>query len=113
MKIILHWLILTLTVLAVPYVVSGIHVSGILTAIVVAAVLGFLNTVIKPIVTILTLPINIITLGLFSVVINGLFFWFVAVIVSGFTIDSFWAAILGAFVVAVLNWLLGKAFGDK
>lgn len=113
MKIIIHWLVLTLVVLAVPYVVSGIHVGGLLTAIVVAAVLGFLNTVVKPVVTILTLPINILTLGLFSIIINGLFFWFVAAIVSGFTIDSFRSAILGAFVVSVLNWLVGKAFGDR
>lgn len=112
MRIIISWLILTFAVLAVPYVVSGIHVNGILTAIVVAAVLGFLNTVIKPVVTILTLPINIITLGLFSIILNGLFFWFVAVIVSGFSIDSFWSAIWGALVITILNWVMNKAFGE-
>ncbi len=113
MKIIIHWLILTIAILVTPYVVSGIHISGVLTAIVVAAVLGFINTVVKPVVTILTLPINIITLGLFSVLLNGLFFWFVAVIVSGFSVDSLWSAVLGAFVVSILNWIVGKAFGDK
>ncbi|MBP7832063.1 MAG: phage holin family protein [Candidatus Pacebacteria bacterium] len=112
MKIIIHWIILTLAVLATPYVVSGIHVDGLLTAVVVAAVLGFINTVVKPLVTILTLPINIITLGLFSVVLNGLFFWFVAVLVSGFSIDTFIAAIWGAFVVSILNWIVSKAFGE-
>jgi putative membrane protein len=113
MKIIIHWVILTLAVLATPFIVSGIHVDGLLTAIAVAAILGFINTVIKPVVTILTLPINIITLGLFSVILNGLFFWFVASIVSGFTIDSFISAIWGAFVISILNWILNKAFGDK
>ncbi|MBP6926591.1 MAG: phage holin family protein [Candidatus Pacebacteria bacterium] len=112
MKIIIHWLILTLAVLATPFIVSGIHVNSLLTAVVVAAILGFINTVIKPIVTILTLPINIITLGLFSVILNGLFFWFVAGVVSGFTIDSFTAAILGALVISVLNWIMSKAFGE-
>jgi putative membrane protein len=112
MKIIIHWLVLTLAVLATPYVVSGIHVNGILTAIVVAAVLGFINTVVKPVVTLLTLPINILTLGLFSVILNGLFFWFVAVIVSGFSIDNFIAAIWGALVVAIINWIVGKALGE-
>lgn len=112
MKIIIHWLILTLAVLATPFIVHGIHVSGFLTAIVVAAILGFINTVVKPIVTILTLPINILTLGLFSVVLNGLFFWFVASIVSGFSINSFTAAIIGAFVISVLNWIMNKALGE-
>lgn len=113
MKIIIHWIILTLAVLATPYVVHGIHVSGLLTAVVVAAILGFINTVIKPIVTILTLPINIVTLGLFSVVLNGLFFWFVATIVAGFSIDTFMAAIWGSLVFSILNWLMNKALGDK
>ena len=112
MKIIIHWLILTLAVLATPFIVSGIHVNSLLTAVVVAAILGFINTVIKPIVTILTLPINIITLGLFSVILNGLFFWFVAGVVSGFTIDTFTAAILGALVISILNWIMSKAFGE-
>ena len=112
MKIIIHWLILTLAVLATPFIVSGIHVNSLLTAVVVAAILGFINTVIKPIVTILTLPINIITLGLFSVILNGLFFWFVAGVVSGVTIDTFTAAILGALVISILNWIMSKAFGE-
>jgi len=112
MKIIIHWIILTLAVLATPYVVSGIHVDTLLTAVVVAAVVGFINTVVKPIVTILTLPINIITLGLFSVILNGLFFWFVAVLVSGFSIDTFMAAVWGALVVSILNWIVSKAFGE-
>ena len=112
MKIIIHWLILTLAVLATPFIVSGIHVNSLLTAVVVAAILGFINTVIKPIVTILTLPINIVTLGLFSVILNGLFFWFVAGVVSGFTIDTFTAAILGALVISILNWIMSKAFGE-
>ena len=113
MKIIIHWFILTLAILAVPYIVPGIHVSGLLTAIVVAAVLGFINTVVKPIVTLLTLPINIVTLGPFSIVLNGLFFWFVAVIVSGFSVSNFLAAILGAAVISVLNWIMNKALGDR
>ncbi len=112
MKIIIHWLVLTLAVLATPYVVHGIHVNSVVTAIVVAAVLGFINIVVKPIVTILTLPINILTLGLFSVVLNGLFFWFVATIVAGFSIDTFMSAVIGAFVISVLNWILNKAFGE-
>lgn len=111
MKILIHWLILALAVLASAYVIPGIHATGILTAIIVAAILAFINTIIKPIISILTLPLNIITLGLFSLVINGLFFWFVAHLISGFTIETFKAAFLGALVVSVINWIGEKVLG--
>lgn len=110
MKILGHWLMLALAILAVPFIVPGIHVDSILTAIVVAAVLGFINFIIKPVVTILTLPINILTLGLFSLVLNGLFFWFVAQVISGFSVETFTAAILGALLVSVINWIGNKIF---
>lgn len=113
MKIILRFLILTLAVFLTPYIVGGIHVDTFLTAVIVGAVLGFINIIIKPIVKILTLPINIITLGLFSIIINGLFFWFVAKLIDGFTVDSFTAAIIGALIVSVINWLGNKVFGDN
>ncbi len=108
MRLLLHWLILTLAVLASTYVVPGIHVATFLTAVIVAAVLGFINTIIKPVVKILTLPINIITLGLFSLILNGLFFWLVAKVVSGFHVDTFTAAIWGAIIVSLINWLGNK-----
>ena len=112
MRILAHWLILTLAILAVPYVISGIHVSGILVAVVVAAVLGFINMVIRPIVNILALPLNILTLGLFSIIINGAFFWFVGKLIDGFTIDAFTDAVWGAIIVAILNWLGNKILGE-
>ncbi len=111
MKIILHWLILSLAILASAYVIPGIHVSGILVAILAAAILAFINTIIKPVISILTLPLNILTLGLFSLVINGLFFWFIAHFISGFTVDTFKAAFLGAIVVSIINWLGEKVLG--
>lgn len=113
MKIILHWLILTLAILAVPYAVKGIGVDNIIVAIIVAAVLGFINTVIKPIINILALPINLITFGLFSLVLNGLFFWFTAKIINGFDVVNFSAAFWGAFIVSVLNWLGSKFIPQK
>ena len=106
--ILLRWLITTLTVFALPYFVQGIGVSSIITAIIVGAILVFINMIVKPVVTILTLPINIVTLGLFSLVINGAFFWIVARLIDGFTISSFAAAIIGAFVISVVNWIVGK-----
>ncbi len=104
--ILLRWFITTLAIFALPFFVQGISVSSILTAVIVAACLVFLNLIVKPIVTILTLPLNILTLGLFSIIINGAFFWFVAQIIKGFTVASFTAAIIGAFVISVVTWII-------
>jgi putative membrane protein len=107
MKIILHWLVLTLAVIALQYIVPGIHVSTFLTAVIVAAVLAFINTIIKPVINILTLPINVLTLGIFSLVINALFFWGVAYIVAGFSVANFTAAFWGSLIISIINWLAG------
>lgn len=106
--ILLRWFITTLAVFALPYFVAGIAINSIVTALIVAACLVFINMVVKPIITILTLPINILTLGLFSIVINGAFFWFVAQIITGFTVSTFTAAIIGALVISVINWIVSK-----
>jgi putative membrane protein len=108
MRILLHWIILSAAVYFVPYAVSGVHVNTFITALIAGAVLGFINIIIKPIVKLLTLPINILTLGLFSLVLNALFFWFVASLISGFSIDNFKAALIGALIVSVINWLGNK-----
>ena len=108
MKLLIHWLILAIAVFVTPYIVSGITVNGILTAIIVAAILGFINMTIKPIIKILTLPLTIITLGLFSLVLNAIFFWLVATVVPGFHITSFVAAFWGALVVSIINWIVNK-----
>jgi putative membrane protein len=104
--ILLRWFITTLAIFALPYFVAGISVNSIPTAIIVAACLVFLNMVVKPIVTLLTLPLNIITLGLFSIIINGAFFWFVAQIITGFSVASFMAALIGALVISVITWII-------
>ncbi len=110
--ILLRWFITTLAVFALPHFVLGISVDSIVTALIVSACLVFLNMVVKPIVTILTLPINILTLGLFSLIINGVFFWFVAQIITGLTIDSFKAAIIGALVISIINWIISHFIKD-
>lgn len=103
---------LILAVIAAAYFVSGIEVVGVLPAIIAGAVLVFIHTIIKPIIKILTLPINILTLGIFSIVLNGLFFWFVSTIVSGFSVESFTDALWGSVIVSILNWLSDKVI-DK
>lgn len=111
MKIILHWIILSASVIATTYIVSGISLSPvIITALIVGACLTLFNMFIKPIINILTLPINIVTLGLFSLVINGLLFWFLGTVIRGFTVSTFMAAFVGAIFVSVINWILKKVF---
>lgn len=110
MKIILHWLILSIAVFATTFLVSDIVVSPIWTAFVVGACLSLFNMIIKPIINILTLPINIITLGLFSLFINGALFWYLGTIISGFSVGSFYSAFIGALLVSIINWFLKKVF---
>lgn len=110
MKTLIKFLILAGAVLLASYVVPGITVAGFLTALIVALVLGLINLVIKPIIKILTLPINILTLGLFGLIINTILFWFVSYAVAGFDIANFMAAFWGALVVAVIMWIANKLF---
>lgn len=106
-KILLKWLGLTLAVLATAYVVPGISVTSFVTALFVALVLGLVNTFIKPIISLLTLPVNILTLGLFGIILNGLFFWFASIVVTGFMITGFVPALIGSIVVSLIMWILG------
>ena len=87
------------------YIVPGISVKNFYSALLAALVLGLVNAVIRPLLILLTLPVNILTLGLFTLVINALMLWFVASIVKGFDVKSFIAAFLGALVLWAVSWL--------
>lgn len=104
MKILSKWIISTLAILLAAYLIPGISVSGVYIAIIIAVLLGLINAIIRPIVVILTLPINIVTLGLFTFVINGFFFWLLSTFIKGFEINGFWTAVLGALVVSIISW---------
>lgn len=104
MKLFFHWLIAALAILIAAYIVPGVSVT-IVGALIAAVVLGALNLVIRPILVVLTLPINILTLGLFSFVINALLIMLASLIVPGFAIFGFWTALLFALVLAVINWI--------
>ena len=91
-----------------PYLVNGIIVEDYRAAIVAALMFAFINIAIKPILRIITLPLNIATLGLFGIVVNILLFWFVASIISGFTVATFTAALFGALIMTAANWLIDK-----
>ena len=106
LKLLLKWLALTGAVLLVSYFVPGIAVTTFTTALFVALVLGLINTFIKPILGILTLPINILTLGIFGIILNAAFFWFASLVVSGFTISGFIPALIGSVVVSLIMWIV-------
>ena len=105
------WLINALALLALPFLVPSVQVDSIYTALVAAALLGLVNTLIRPLLVLLTLPATVLTLGLFIFVINGLLFWFVASFVKGFSVDGFWSAFFGAIVISITGWLASWFIG--
>ncbi len=92
--------------IAVTYIVPGIHVSGLGGAIIAALILGVVNAILRPILVVLSLPLELLTLGLFTLVINALLFWLVGALHVGLTVDGFWPAFWGALVMAIVSWLL-------
>ena len=113
MKLLFVWILNALALLTVAYFVPGIHVSGFITALFAALVIGLINMLIKPILVILTLPITILTLGLFLLVINGLLFYGVGNWLQGFEVKTLTAGMIGAFVYSLFSWLLATIFIDN
>lgn len=109
-RLLLSWLVNAVALMALPLLVPGVSVESLYTALLVALVLGLVNTLVRPVLVLLTLPVTLVTLGLFLLVINGLMFWFVASFVKGFAVTGFWTAVLGALAYSVIStvlaWLL-------
>lgn len=106
MSLLLVWVINAVALLGVAYLMPSIHVSSFGSALIAALVLGLVNTLIRPILVILTLPVTLLTLGLFILVINALLFWFVGSILQGFQVASFGAAFIGALLYSIISFLL-------
>jgi putative membrane protein len=106
MRLLLHWFLNALALMIVAHVIPGVSVRDPIDALVAAVLLGLVNALIKPILVLLTLPVTILTLGLFLLVLNGLLFWAVSALMSGFEVHGLWAGVLGAFVYSVLTSLL-------
>ena len=104
MKLLLVWLINAAALFALPYMFKSIQIDTFTTALIVALILSIVNTIIRPILFVLTLPITVLSLGLFIFVLNGLLFWMVASFVKGFTIAGFWPAVFGAIVYSLISW---------
>jgi putative membrane protein len=106
MRLLLVWLVNTLALVAVAYLMPSVTISSFGAALIASAVLGLVNTIIRPILVLLTLPVTVLTLGLFIFVINGLLFWMVASFLEGFEVAGFWSGVLGAIVFSLISWLL-------
>jgi len=113
MGLLVRWLALTAAIVITAYLISGIEVSGFFSAFFAAAILGILNIFFRPILFILTLPINLLTFGLFTFVINALLLKMASGVISGFQVHGFWSAVLGALVISVVNWLLTSFINEQ
>ena len=111
--ILLRWLILTGAIIMASYLLDGIRVGGFFSALFAAAILGMLNAVFRPIVIILTLPINILTLGLFTFVINAFMLKTASGIIPGFDVQGFWSAVFGSLVISVISWFLSSFVNER
>lgn len=106
MKTLIHFIVSTLAILITAYVLPGVHVTGIVAALVLAVVLGAINAILRPILVFLTLPLTIFTLGLSVLFINGFLVMLASYIVPGFTVSNFWWAFLFGIVLGIVNWVL-------
>jgi len=113
MKLFLRWLASTATLLALANYLPGIVVNSFYNALIAALILGFVNALIRPLLLVLTLPVNILTLGFFTLVINACLFWFVSTVVQGFEVVGFMSAFWGALGMWVVSFLVNYLLSDK
>lgn len=108
----IRWVVNAVTLLLIAYFLPGVEVRGLYVALITALMIGLVNAVIRPILVLLTLPLNILTLGLFVFVINGILFWFVASFVDGFSVSGFWSGFLGALVLSIISWAVNRTLSE-
>jgi putative membrane protein len=106
LRLLVVWLINAVALFALPYVFPWVDVDSFATALLAALVLGLINTLIRPLLIVLTLPVTVVTLGLFIFVINGLLFWWVGSFLDGFRVGGFWSGVFGAMVYSLVSFLL-------
>ena len=113
MRLVLKWLLSAVALLVVAYVYSGVQVNSFVSALIAAAIIGLLNAVVRPVLVILTLPVSIVTLGLFLFVINALMFWSASGLLTGFHVAGFWAALLGSLIYSALGLIIDAALSKS
>ena len=107
MKFLIHWLVIALALWVTAAILPGVGFASTTALAIAAIVLGLVNALVRPVLTILTLPITILTLGLFYLLVNGFAFFLASKIVPGFEVAGYWWAVLGAFVVGIISWFIG------
>ena len=113
MKLLLIWFLNALALLTVAYVLPGISVDGFTAALVAALILGLINTLLRPLLILLTLPVTVVTYGLFILVINGMLFWFAGTVLKGFEVSGLWYGIAGALLYSIISSVLAMLFFDQ
>lgn len=104
------WILFSAVIFALPYIIPDIVVTGFTAALIAAVVLGFVNLFIKPVLQLLTLPVNLLTLGLFGIIVNALLFWVASILVPGFDVLTFIGALLGSIVMSLARWIIDELF---
>ena len=113
MRLLLLWILNAVALLAVTYLLPSIQVSGFGSALLAALMLGFINTLVRPVLALLTLPITMLTLGIFYLVLNGLLFWLASAFIPGFQVHGFASAFVGAILYGVIAWALSALIPNK
>ena len=111
--LVIRWLTLTAAIIVASYIIDDIRVAGVFSAFLAAAALAFFNAFFRPIVLVLTLPINLLSLGLFTFIINAIMLKFASGVIPGFDVYGFWAAVWGAFLISIISWLLNSFVGER
>lgn len=113
LRLILRWALNAVALLLLPELIAGLRVDSYAAALVGALLLGLVNALIRPLLILITLPITLLTLGLFTLVINALLFWSVASLVGGVHVDGFWTAFWSALLYSLMTWLVNIAIGEQ
>jgi putative membrane protein len=113
MRLLIVWLINAAALFALPFLMTSIKIDSVGAALIGALILGLINTLIRPVLVLLTLPVTVLTLGLFILVINALLFWLAAQLVGGFHVAGFWSAFGGAILYSIISWILSSLLLDK
>jgi len=111
--ILIRWLILTAAIMFASYIIEGIQVKSFFSVLFAAAVLGILNAFFRPILIVLTLPINILSLGLFTFIINAMLLKIASGVISGFEVYGFWSAVFGSLLISVVSWILSSFISER
>ncbi|NHZ34917.1 MULTISPECIES: phage holin family protein [Massilia] len=113
MRLLLTWLINAVALCALPFLMSSVQVTNLVSALIAALVLGLVNTLIRPVLVLLTLPVTLLSMGLFILVINALLFWAVANLIDGFQVSGFWSAFIAAILYSIISWALSTLLLKK